>query len=82
MQAAQFVRDRFLDWERDRLISRAQFNEIMEADNQLREGLKLMAREGKPHSHGNRTSAARPLLEVRCGTTRFACALSGVRSAG
>ena len=48
LQAAQFVRDRFQDWERDHLISRAQFTEIMGADNQLREGLKLMAREGKP----------------------------------
>ena len=48
MQAAQFVRDRFQNWERDHLISPAQFTEIMEADNQLREGLKLMAREGKP----------------------------------
>jgi hypothetical protein len=47
LRAAQFVQDRFLDWDRDRLISRIQFTEIMEADKQHREGLKLMAREGK-----------------------------------
>ncbi len=39
---------RFLDWDRQRLIGPAQFTEIMESDNQLRGGLKLMAREGKP----------------------------------
>ena len=48
MDAGQFVRDRFFEWDRDRLISRLQFNAIMDADNQLREGLKLTAREGKP----------------------------------
>jgi len=48
LQAAQFVRDCFLAWEQDRLISQAQFNDIMVTDNQFREGLKLMAREGKP----------------------------------
>ncbi len=48
LTAAQFVQDRILDWDRDRLISRPQFTAIMEADNQLRAGLKLMAREDKP----------------------------------
>ena len=48
LQAAQFVRDRFVAWERDRLISRSQFTDVMEADARLLEGLMLMAREGKP----------------------------------
>ncbi len=48
LEAGQFVRDRFVEWDRDRLISHLQFNAIMDADNELREGLKLTAREGKP----------------------------------
>ena len=48
LKAAQFVQDRLLDWDRDRVISRSEFTAMMQADNQLRDGLKLMAREGKP----------------------------------
>ncbi len=48
LEAAQFVRDRLHDWERNRLISQTQLSGIMEADSQLLQGLKLMARDGKP----------------------------------
>ena len=48
LEAGRFARDRFRDWERNRLISEAEFNAIMEADAQLFDGLILMAREGKP----------------------------------
>ena len=82
LQAAQFVRDRFLDWERDRLISRAQFTAIMEADNQLREGLKLMAREGKPIPTGIGLPPRDRCWRCNAELVRFALALSRVRSAG
>ena len=42
------MRDRLHDWERNRLISQTQLSGIMEADSQLLQGLKLMARDGKP----------------------------------
>jgi hypothetical protein len=48
LSAAQFAADRFYKWENDGLISRPQLAAITEADCRLREGLQLMAREGKP----------------------------------
>jgi hypothetical protein len=52
LTAAQFAQDRFQDWEQGRSISKVQFWAIMEADNQLRQALKLMAREGQPLPKG------------------------------
>ena len=48
LSAVQFVQERLLDWDRDRVVSRPQFTAMVQANNQLREALKLMAREGKP----------------------------------